>query len=231
MAPKGFFKKTALKRRNRFKKSTAAKVRTLAKVVRTIMPEVKYSDMFSVSQYFQNTPTSAYVIQPLSNITQGDSDVNNRIGDTIHLKYMRIKGSFINNDTIPLNCRIIVVKVKQNIESLLTGASVGNAIMESAYSTTVNAVEAPYDNDNSGGIVKLADRRYVINPSVSAGNAATVWPQVRPFSMNIKLNCKSEFLQGGTTSTKNGIFIFFISSGYSAYQYCTYVIRTTYLDS
>lgn len=227
----GFFKKTLLKRRNRFKKSTAAKVRTLAKVVRTIMPEVKYSDMYATAQYFQNTPTSAYVIQPLTNITQGYADVNERVGDTIHLKYMKIKGSLINNDTNPLNCRIIVVKVKQNIETLINSANAGNAIMESAYSTTINAVEAPYDNDNSGGIVKLADRRFVLNPSVSAGNAATVWPQVRPFSMNIKLNCKSEFLQGGTSSTKNGIFIFFISTGYSANQFCTYVIRTTYLDS
>jgi len=219
------------KRTRKQKNTTKAAVSKLAKVVRRIMPEIKYSDTFSTAQQFNYSPTTNYTVQPLTGITQGDADVNERVGDTIFCKYMKIRGTLYNYHSEPFNCRIVICKIKQNIETVLTAASVGNALMESAYSTTVNAVEAPFDNDNSYGFNVLYDRRYCVNPMASNGSTGAVWGQARPFTINLPLNFKSEFFQAGTGSTHNGIAIFFISAAAAnVYQYASYTIRTTYTD-
>jgi len=202
------------------------KVDTLVKKVRMMTPELKYSDINVVAQTFNWTPTSSYVQNLFTPFSQGDSDANQYTGDEIFVKNIRIKGTFYNVGGDANILRLVVVQVKNNMEGLITTTNIGNLVMESAYSSTANAVHAPLDHDNRYGITKIYDKRFTINPNLGS---ATVPYVARNLSINLKVNKKVQFQNGGNVPTKNGIYIFFISDR-AASGYLNYISRMSYTD-
>lgn len=207
-------------------KAVAVKVERITKIVNRMKPETKYSDLDIVGQTFNWTPTSAYVQNIFSPLAQGSTDFNKYIGDEIYVKNFRLKGLMYNTTTSYLNYRIVVIKVRHNMENLLTTTNLGNLVMESAYSSTANALHAPLDHDNRHGVTVLYDRRFTLNPNLSS---ATTSNQTKLHNINLNLNCKVSFAAGNAIPTKNGVYIFFISDS-SSQGYFNYIARTSYTD-
>lgn len=206
------------------------KVAKLSKAVRQAKPEVKYSYLELAGQQFNYSPTSSYVADPFSAITYGTGDKNSRIGDTIFVKSLKIKGTIYTSSASQTMLRIMAILVPKNLEGLVTTTNVGNMILDSDFSVTGNIVNAPLDNDNRFGVKILADRRININP-ISVGNAATAMQQCRPISVNLKLDKEVEYFHGGTTITKNQLFILFMSDIAASSSTTIYGVgKLTYTD-
>lgn len=223
-----FYRKRGGKRP--YKKKLAAKVATLAKRVRAQAPENKYVDHTFTANQFNYTPTVSYAHDLTASVPVGTSDIS-RVGDNIRLKYIDIRGLLTNTTVNPFNGRIIVVRCKYNLESLITTTNAGNLIMDSNYSSGVNAYNAPLDNDNSYGIKVLWDYRFNINPSSNLSGVSTSMTQQRMFRKRIPINANVEYYHGTTTNVKNGIYAFLISeSATSTGQYVHWVARMHYID-
>lgn len=214
------------KRKATKRKALVSKVTTLARKVRQLKPEPKYGDLNVIGQTFNYTPTSSYVQLLTSGMSQGDTDYNNYTGDSIFMKNLRIRGQFYNVTNTYQQMRIVVVCVKNNMEGLITTANIGNLVMESAYSTTANALNAPLDNDNKHGVTVLYDRKFTINPQLGSATNSYV---SRPFYLNLRINRQLQFQSGGIVPTKNGIYLFFISD-VASNGYLNYLARYTYTD-
>lgn len=201
------YKRTAPAKRKTLKK----KIAKIEKTIRMRKPEIKYSDTVATAQQWNYTPTSSYVFDPLSAISIGTSDVSGRIGDTIHLKSIRMKGTIYLGTASPFVGRFVLILVKQNMEALLTTTNVGNLIMESAYSSTTNAVNAPFDNDNRFGYKILVDKKIIVNPSANLNGINTSMVQARNFYVSKKIEKEVEYWQGSSTVTKNWLVGFFLT--------------------
>lgn len=213
------------------KKTLAKKVATLAKVVRMRKPELKYSDTVATAQQWNYTPTSSYIFDPLSAISIGTSDVSGRIGDTIHVKSIRMKGTIYLGTASPFVGRFVLILIKQNMEGLLTTANVGNLVMESAYSSTTNAVNAPFDNDNRFGYKVLVDKKIIINPSANLNGINTSMVQARNFYVSKRIEKEVEYWQGSSYVTKNWLVGFFLTDAVaSASNVISFTSRVRYTD-
>lgn len=202
------------------------KVKALATKVRRLSPETKYADLAVTGQTFNYTPTSSYVQNVTSMLAQGTGDANSYTGDQIFLKNIMFRCSIYNTSTSYQLYRLVLVCVKQNMEQLITIANIGNLVMESVYSSSANAVNAPLDNDNRHGVTILWDKRFVLNPNLSS---ATTSNQALMFSRRIKVNKMLQFQNGGNVATKNSLFLFFISDA-AASGYMNYIARLSYTD-
>lgn len=205
----------------------ARKYKKLNRKVNRLIPESKYSDVVVTGQTFNYTPTTAYVQNLFINMTQGDSDLNQFEGDEIYVKNIRLK-SMLYNTTTSLNVvRFVLVCVKNNMEGLITNANIGNLVMESTYSSTLNAINAPLDHDNRHGVQVLYDRKFVLNPRLSTATTAT---SAMPFDHTFKINKKISFQGGNNLPTKNGLYFFFLSDSASV-SYMTYIARINFTDA
>lgn len=224
-----FFKTYRKKYKNfkitNLKQVLGQKVQTLTKKVNQLKPEEKYSDLNVIAQTFGWTPTFSYVQNIFTPVSQGDSDANAYTGDEIYVKSLRMRGTFYNVGADANILRLVCVCVKQNMEGLITTTNIGNLVMESAYSSTANAVNAPLDHDNRHGVTILYDKKFYIN---SNGNATTPYA-ARVLNVNLKINKKIQFQNGGTVPTMNGLYWFFISDR-AASGYLNYVQRINYTD-
>lgn len=219
--------KVKAKRRN---KTTAAKVKTLARKVRAIAPESKYADINITNQAFNYDPTFSYVQNLFSGMAQGLGDTNSYTGDEIYHKGFRMSGIIYNNSALPLMGRIVLVKLKQNMEGLITTTNIGNLVMESAYTGGTNAPNCFLDNDNRKGVTILRDWKFTINPGNGVGNAATTFPTAVRFSRYVKTGFKVGFRAGGNVPATNGLYLFFIGDT-TANGLMNYVLRHHYTDS
>lgn len=212
-------------------KDLASRVDQLAKVVKQNRPELKYSDYFTIAQYFNYSPTVSYVSNPFANISQDLLDVNARVGDKIFVKNVHIHGQLHNLDNVPFIGRIVAVLVKNNSEGLLTTANFGNLFQESAYTNTVNMVHAPFDWDNRGNFKVIYDKRFVMNPLTTHGSTGAAIESARNFDIKLKINKEVAFFQGGTAQTKNALFLLFLGHrAATSNQWFEYVQRTTFVD-
>lgn len=200
------------------------KVAKLAKTVFQNRPESKYSDTVSTGQQFNNTPTVNYVFDPYSLITQGNTDLT-RNGDCIFVKNIQFRGTFYNGLITPMVVRFVMFNVKHAPEGLLTTTNIGNLLQESAYSTTINGVNAPIDHDNRSNFTKVYDRKFIINPIAVTATAA------KDFKLTLKINKEVQFLGAGVVASKNWLVGFWLSEGVaSSSNIISYVARTTYTD-
>lgn len=220
------YKTVALRARNTRKNKTAQAVRQIKKTLRQYKPEPKYGDLNVVGQTFNWSPTSSYVQNVTSGMSQGDTDYNNYTGDSIFMKRLKIRGQFYNVTGKYQTLRVVLVCVKNNMEGLITTSNIGNLVMESAYSTTANALNAPLDNDNRHGVSVLYDKKFTINTQLTTATSAY---NSMPFYMNLKINRQIQFQSGGIVPTKNGLYLFFIADEAST-GYLNYLARYTYTD-
>lgn len=228
------YKKYTRKRRfyRRKKVSLSAKVNKIAKTLKRQKPELKYTDVASSTQQFNYDPTVNYVWALLGNITQGTADVNSRVGDTIFVKSLTLSCTLYNSTYTPFNGRIIILRVRQNSENLITTTNLGNQFLESAYTGAAACVNAPYDNDNRNNFVVLMDHSFNINPSSNVNGVNTSMIQARHFKRTFRVNQRVEFFQGAAATTKNGLYALWLSdTTASASQVGNIVIRVHYTDS
>nr|QMP82099.1 MAG: Cap protein [Polar freshwater circular DNA virus] len=220
--------------RRRVKKgpTLAAKVANLSKMVKIDKPEMKYSDVNYSGQRWNWTPTSTYVSDIFAGISQGTGDVDRRLGDEINVHSLKLRMTVYNNGATPFTGRLVGIRVKHNAESLITTTNIGNMVMESAYSSTANAVNAPFDHDNSSNFVKIFDRRFVINPQTTNAVANTALGGNLFIQKTFKINKRIQFFQAAATNTHNGVYFFFLSDQADGGERFSYgVLRINYTDA
>lgn len=212
------------------KKPLVNRVNRLAKKLAQIMPEKKYSDINILSQPFNYDPTSSYIQNLFSSMSQGDSDVNNYTGDEITHKGFVIRGTLYNQSSIPFLAQILLVRVKMNPEGLMTTTNLGNIIKESTYLGTANGLNAPLDHDNRHNFQIIRRWKFTLNPGAGSGTGTTAFPQALQFTKYVKTNFKVGFRAGGNVPSKNGLYLIFLNDT-TANGVLNYVLRHSYIDS
>lgn len=150
----------------------------------------------------QNVTDDGYVVG-LCYPTQGDGD-DNRDGDSIRLKNLRVKGMIQYNSaqtTYPNQLvRVIVFNDKANT---VGGDLTTSALLDGGLVGTSQCVFAPKDRDNMYRTKVLFDRVY----SVSSQNP------VRQFSIRLNnINFHTQFENGTTTMNTNALKIAYCSN-------------------
>lgn len=211
-------------------KGVVQKVKNLTKIVRRIKPEAKYADINVLSQAFNYDPTSSYVQNLFSGMSQGTTDVNNYTGDELFHKGFILRGTLYNNSSIPFLCKILLVRVKTNPEGLITTTNIGNIVKESTYLGGANALNSPLDHDNKANFQVMRQWKFTLNPGAGSGTGTTAFPKAIQFTRYVKTNFKVSFRAGGNIPAKNGLYLFFMTDT-TANGVLNYVLRHSYTDS
>lgn len=212
------------------KKNTLTnKVDKLVKQVKLTKPELKYSESSVLTQRFNNDPLASYIAVPLEVISQGLLDINNRVGDQISIRSHTLRVIINHNVASAVSFRIVCLQFKQNIESLVTTASIGNMIFDSNYTGTDFMPICPYDYDNKKAFKVLYDKHFTCNPNDPTTNQ---WQRVITCKIK-KPSHNVTYFHGATTITKGGLYWFFLTdqNGLSAASYASCIYRTYYYDA
>lgn len=206
------------------------RVRRLARIVRTLKPEVKYSQGGVTSHAITNDFDS--MVMPTDTISVGPGYFDERIGDQIRLRSFRIRGHFtLLAGHGARHIRMIAFFYKGNPDSVVTTPiSIGNFIMDSVWSNTNLAPYAFYDWHNNKVFDVVYDKLYFIQPN---NQLATPVDSLMPFSVKLKIpnaRRKITFYQGGSEVVDNKLFVMFITNADSRCT-ATYNYRMTYTDA
>lgn len=218
------------KGRRRFKRTLKAKVNRLARVVRAIKPELKY--------VLTSATLSAYddyssMIDLYPQIVQGLGDSGYRIGDKITMKNINMRFSIqtpiASGDAA---VRFIWFIYKNNPDAVVTNfVTIGNMLMNSAFSNSPDAINSPYDYDNFKNFKIIKDRTYHIPTSNSTQLGTPVasqqWHTMR-FSVP-KAHKTVQYFQAGTTVCKNQLLLLCIPSVDNIQV--RYTLQGTYIDT
>lgn len=211
-------------------KTLSQKVNRLTRIVKRNVPEVKYTDASDVGQQFYYDFLTSYLVSPLSNISQGTADVNQRIGDKIRVLSQVCKFTLRNQLFAPMNVRLVCFQLLNNPDGTITKASVGNLYIASSYMGGYNAINAPQDYDNRKAFKKLYDKTFCLNPATGTSGAPIQY--TKEVHVNLNKIGAIQYVGAGTAISKGEIFWAFITdTTNSASQICSYVIRTFYTDS
>lgn len=213
------------------KKTLAKKVAFLAKIVRGNKPEIKWSEATANGASFNYNGS---ISQPLTGISQGYTDYNQRVGDSLTVKSMKIQMYFTMSGTTTgqIN-RVIVFQIKHNPDGAIGVASYINLVLHSTDVGTSFAPLALYDHDNRDSYRILHDSSFVMNYSSSPGTSASNNTQFHRKFINVKIPAVGrtiEYYNAGTTITKNEICILVISNS-STNQNYSYTCQTLYGDN
>lgn len=206
--------------RNYKKKTLAKKVAKIQKVMALYKPEQKYNWNYATTT-FDNNPTG--VIWLYQGVSQGLSDFANRIGDTIRVSKVRVKGYLTLPSTYQSTVvRIIAVIIKHNPDAYDTTAfsTIVNFYKESNRMNTNQAVNAFNDKDNASNFATLYDKVVTINTNSTAVGAGDV-KKVHNFTVKIpKKYQEVQYVGGGsTTFSRNELMIFGITDTDSLVAY------------
>lgn len=222
------FKKRTYKR----KQTLTKKVDMLSKYIRRTAPEIKWSQTRAAATAF--TGWSGFIVSPLSNITLGSSDFDNRIGDSIRLRNIKFGMQLDPNSSVTTtNFRVIVCQFKNNPDAVIGIASQINLILHSASVGTINAVNAPYDKDNRDSYRVLKDFIVRCDPVPGPGNSASMGSANKLVQFNIPFKASNnvvDYIAGGSTISKNELFIIVLSQ-LGVTNYVSYDIVSYYTDS
>lgn len=228
-------KRRRFSRKRRFskrKKSLSKRVKKVERAVRRARPEVKYVEYAQGVQLFDWTGTSSYVTDLMAGISQGTTDYGERIGDRIRVLGMMIKMTLYNNSTYQFIGRIVVFKLKDNPDAIISTASLGNLVLESAVLGTSNAVNAFRDFDNAGAFTILWDKPFVVNVGGTSGSSGTAIPTARHIRHYIRCNFDVQYKAATSYTTKNGLYIMFLAdTANTNVHYAAYNARIYYVDS
>lgn len=188
------------------RKTLAAKVAKLTKMVRVAKPEIKHYDL-SGTLIPDNNPTVAFT--PYRNLVQGSGDFQNRIGDKIMAKTMRIRTTWaLTAGAVGRRCRMIAFTYKYNPDAVTT--SLSTIINLYLSSSTLNSSLAPLaylDWDNKGSFHTLYDKSRTIS------NISDLTSPYHKWDFTIKIPTASRpvhFVNNGSTVSRNELFVFLI---------------------
>lgn len=218
--------KAGVKRNTRKRKQTlTTKVNKLAKVIKRNKPEVKYSTDYA-SVLLDNNPTGS--LFPYRLISQGILDINNRIGDNIYVRNIKIQGNlFMAANASPSIVRTIAFVYKKSPDVVITSfATLINLYLNSTTMNTNQSVNAFRDWDNTSSFATLYDRKQLLAPADSSVS------MTKPYNFSFKIpeayrNVK--YYNGGVYPTQNELIIAFITDTDSIVTYI-YTYQMTYTD-
>lgn len=226
-------KRTRMRTKKKGKTPITTRVQRLEKKMAAQTPETKYYEQSSTNNPITNDFNAMQT--PLRNIGQGDSDVGERVGDTLYIKSVNYRMRvFLAAGASAKQLRVIWFTFKNNPDSLTTAyATTGNFLMESALANTTEAPLAPYDWDNNGkGTFKVHyDRLFNITPN--NGAAVATYGSYHIFNFRIRLPRqyrKVQYSAGSAYVTKNELFMLIIGPDDNTMVY-DWVGRVTYTDT
>lgn len=202
------------------------KVNRIAKMVKSNKPELKYAWNYN-NTLVDNLPTA--FVAPYRTITQGTTDLGNRIGDDISVKKCKFTGWL----DLPAGSngqifRAIAFIMKRNPDAITTSFStIINLYLESTTMNTSQAPNAFMDWDNHGAFVTLFDKKIAVNPTTSDKGTKRV------FNMNISIPTryqKVSYANGGIYPTDNELIIAFLGDNDNILYY-TYTFKVSYTDA
>lgn len=218
--------------RRKYKKRNglAKKVKTIQKTLALRRPETKYFEAYatngSVSYDFSN------LTSPYRSITQGMTDLKNRIGDKLTINGpIHFKGTFTTPAAVgTILVRMIAFVYKQNPDSVLTSfATIGNLYMESFHDASPQAPYSFRDYDNKSSFVTIYDRSKLITCQSSLVTGRTKWNA----TFKIPKKCRQIEYQAATANlSRNELYIMFLSEVDTASGVLvTYQLRGSYIDT
>lgn len=219
--PKKFYKRKTTK-----KPTLKRQVAIIKKLVQAAKPELKYSWNYN-NVTIDNLPTS--FVFPYRTISQGTTDLGNRIGDDIMVKKCKFTGWL----DLPAGSnaqifRFIAFIFKKNPDGVTSSFStIINLYLESTNMNTVQAPNAFMDWDNHSSFVTLYDKKVAINPSTSDKGTKRV------FDVSLSIPAKYQhvaYANGGTTPAENELVIAFLSDNDNIVYY-TYTFKVSYTDA
>lgn len=210
------------------KKTLAKKVAKLSKIVLAQKPELKYYRSAATSFVYQ----AGNLIRPCAAISQGTSDVGNRIGDKIHLKNFNIKFyTEVNTAVAFANVRFILFQYKNNPDQVVnTDSTIINLILDSAINNTTYFPMAHYDWDNKQSFRVLKDTGPImINHDDSTTATAKNFRMNYSFNNN---NAEVQYVQNSSSAvSKNELMLLCISNFASSNVSMVYNYQMTYTDA
>lgn len=208
------------------KQTLTKKVNKLEKIVKAQKPETKYSSDYG-TLLLDNNPTA--FLAPYRSVSQGILDINNRIGDNIHINSVKIKGFFsLPAASSGTTARVVAFIYKKNPDVVITSfATIINLYLNSTNMNSNQAVNSFTDWDNHPAFSTIYDKKFTVNPTT-----ATLLTE-KPFDLTINIpksfrNVK--YWNGGIYPSENELIVGFISDSDSLLYY-NYIWRMTYTDS
>lgn len=203
------------------------KVDKLAKVVNAQKPETKIFRSLGAPYIYQ----SGSLIRPLTTNTQGVTDVNNRIGDKIRLVNFNMRFYVEIPTTVAFgNVRFILFQYKHNPDAVVsTDSTIINLLMDSSTNNTTYFPQAYYDKDNRSSFRVLKD-----TGAVMINHSDTSTATARNFVINYSFkpsNAIVEFVQNGSTVSKNELMLLCISNFASSSVQIVYQYQLSYTDA
>lgn len=205
--------------RGRLQYRQRRQVRSIAKQVLLGQQEKKYFDTD-----VQVSPSSTYILQDLSNIPQGDTDVS-RDGDKIMIKSLHLRGLIAVGDTTNF-VRIIVY---QWHPSDVTLSPTANLVL----SDLTSPLNTPYNHDN-GKMYSIFYDRLIALGSNSQQTVAIekIWRFGNKLDRRLKWVNQSIDYVAGTTGGSDKLFLLIVSdSGGIPHPAAELFFRLIYTDS
>jgi len=215
--------------------SLAGRVARLTRRVRAIpRPEKKHWDTFGTDLAVRNDFIPASCIFPCRNITQGDSDFGERIGDKISLSSYLLNFNFNLLATISYEIvRITVLQFKHNPDGATSQSSFVNMYFNSTTDNTAYNPLALVDWDNNASFRKLFDKTYNLAGTVAVGSTPAVAQSGRKVSIRIRFPKVAKIVQyfnNGSVPCANELFVL-VSSRADSTVTAQYTERLVYTDA
>lgn len=227
-------RRRTMRRRTR-RPSLAGRVTRLTRTVRALpRPERKHVDTLGSTIQLLNNFTTTSCIFPLRNITVGDSDYAERIGDKINLTSYQLNMNLQLTQGVAYDIvRIVVLQFKYNPDTATSNTSFVNMYFNSATDNSVYNPLALVDWDNSGSFRKLYDKTVTVRPNVSV--TATPTPAAAGTRHSIRLKfpkvAKSvQYFNSGNIPCRNELFVL-IASRSDTSTTMEYTDRLVYVDN
>jgi hypothetical protein len=197
-------------------------------------PELKHVDTFGTQLTLLNNYTPAGCIFPCRNITVGDSDFAERIGDKIRLKSYTLNFNLtLLNGVAWDTVRITVLQFKHNPDAATTPTSFVNMYYNSTTDNSAYNPLALIDWDNNGSFRRLFDRSYNIQAQVAVGSTPAALSQGHTHRIKIKFPKVAEQVQyfgSGSAPSRNELFVL-ITSGSDTSTVMNFTDRLVYYDN
>lgn len=208
MVKKYVKKRRVLKKRPSVKK-LAKKVNKLYRAI-----ETKHFRVAGLGALPDNDPSLA--IRPYG-FGIGTGDYGARIGDKITAKWLKFKSIWDLSPGIGgVAARIIVFVMKANPDAIANSwITIYNLYQESAFSNSLNVVNANKDYDNKSNFVTLYDKKVVMNPTTETLTTSKAWDfdiRIPPALQNVQY-----FSGSGSNISKNELFIALIAEQDSSF--------------
>lgn len=234
----GNMRRSSNRRRRMFRRrrpTLARRVTRISRVLRALpRPERKHMDTFGTSIALLNNFVPANCIFPCRNISQGDSDFGERVGDQISLS------SYTLNMNLQLDATqaydivtVTVLQFKSNPDGATSQTSFVNMYYNSATDNSLYNPLALVDWDNFGSFRLLYKKSFNLTPNAAIGATPATASAGQRVTVKIKfpkVGKLVQFFNNGSVPSKNELFVL-LTSRSDSITTCQYTDRLVYTDA